>query len=277
MKYTVKEDGTILEFLEQINSGWSKKKIKSLISYDSIFINQKKVKKIEEKVKVGDVVFIYDTKKKPKDNRLHILYEDEYLIAVEKPSGMLSIKDASMEESMYQIVRRYINETSHKKLFVLHRLDKETSGVLLFSKDEKLKYRMQAHWDEYIKKREYYAVVEGKLEKKKGTIKSYLEEEKNYFVHSTTKEKGKLAITHYQVKKEKNGFSYLEVSLDTGRKNQIRVHMKECGHPVVGDKKYGSTCNPFHRLGLHASKLTFYHPIKKEEITISSKIPKELQ
>lgn len=279
MKYTVKEEQTILEFLQKINSGWSKKKIKSLLYYQSIFIQKKGVKKLEEKVFPGQIVEIKDTKKIVQDKRLKILYEDQDFIAVDKPAGILSISDATKEETMYQIVSHYVKEKNPKnKIFVLHRLDKETSGVLVFSKNEKMKYRMQENWNHLVKEREYIAIVEGSIPNQKGTIKTYLVESSTHFVYVTKNQKeGKLSITNYEKIKEENGYTWLRINLETGRKNQIRVSLKELHTVVAGDKKYGSKKNPFNRLGLHATKLSFQNPVTKEVITIKSPLPNTLK
>lgn len=279
MQYTVKEEQTILEFLQKINPGWSKKKIKSLMSYRSIFIQKRAVKRLDEKVFVGQIVEIKDTKKIVQDKRLKILYEDSDFIAVDKPAGILSVSDATKEETMYQIVSHYLKEKNPKnKIFVLHRLDKETSGVLVFAKNEKMKYRMQENWNHLVKEREYIAIVEGSISHQKGTIKTYLAESSTHFVYITKNPKeGKLSITNYDKIKEENGYTWLRINLETGRKNQIRVSLKELHTVVTGDKKYGAKKDPFKRLGLHATKLSFQNPVTKQVITIESPLPNILK
>lgn len=279
MKYHVKETQTILEFLQKVNQGWSKSKIKSLISYHSILVNNKVIKRFDTVVTSGQIVEIRDTKKIPQDKRLKILYEDDDFIAVDKPAGILSVSDASKEETMYQIVSHYVKtQNHHAKIFVLHRLDKDTSGVLVFSKDEKLKYRMQDKWNELVTCREYIAVVEGNISKETGTISTYLNETSTYRVYSTKKkEEGKLAITHYKKIKEEKGYTWLQINLDTGRKNQIRVHMGVLHTAIAGDKKYGAKTDPFKRLALHANKLVFTHPVTKKQIIIEAPLPSVLK
>ena len=228
---------------------------------------------------VGSIVTIKKEEKEKKDPRLKILYEDENFIAADKPAGLLSVMDASKEETMYQIVSHYVKSKNRKqKIFVLHRLDRETSGVLLFSKNEKLKYQLQADWNSYVKTRSYIAIIEGTIKQEEGTITSYLTESKNYYVHSTKQGKdAKLAITHYKKIKEEKGYTWLNVTLETGRKNQIRVHMKELGHPIAGDKKYGAKTNPFKRLALHANLLEFTLPKQEKKIRIESPLPNSLK
>ena len=274
MNYKVKKDSTILKFLQEVNQGWSKKKIKSLLSFHAILLNGKVLKRLEDVVKEGQTVTIKEKQKEVKDKRLKILYEDEYFIAVNKPYGMLSVSDHTKEETMYQIVNHYVKTNEKKRIYVLHRLDKDTSGVLVFVKDEKMKYRMQEKWNDYVSVREYYAVVEG-TGLKKGTYQSYLNETSTYYVYSS--KEGKKAITHYETLKEGKHTSLVRVNLETGRKNQIRVHMMELHHPIVGDKKYGSKMNPMKRLGLHARKLEFLNPVTKKHVIIEAPIPNEFQ
>jgi 23S rRNA pseudouridine1911/1915/1917 synthase len=167
--------------------------------------------------------------------------------------------------------------------FILHRIDKETSGVLLFAKNIKLHSMLRMHWNELVQTREYVAVCEGIFEKKADTITSYLRENANNLVYSTQDPTGQKAVTNYKVEKEANGYSLVRVTIDTGRKNQIRVHMQSLGYPIVGDDKYGRLTledgtksqvkNPLERLGLHATSLTIMHPITKELITFRSSVP----
>jgi 23S rRNA pseudouridine1911/1915/1917 synthase len=157
--------------------------------------------------------------------------------------------------------------------FILHRIDKETSGVLMFAKNVKIHSMLKMKWSEQVQTREYFAVVEGVPENKSGTIISYLKENANNLVYSTNDPSGQKAITHYETVSDNGDYALLKVKIDTGRKNQIRVHMKSIGHAVVGDDKYGSEKNPLERLGLHASKLEFIHPVTKELLTFTSPLP----
>lgn len=280
--FITEKECEIGEFLQEKNKEWTKSKIKSLLSHDMVLLDQKIVKKYNEIVKKGTKVTIHFSKikNKPKDRRMNIIYEDYELIAVRKPSGLLSIATKKeKEKTLYHLVSDYVKQLDKKnKIFIVNRLDKDTSGIVLFSKSQSLKQKLQDNWNEYAIKREYYAVVDGKIEKESGTFKSYLKEEESGIVHSTkNKNDGKLAITNYKKIKENGNFTSLKLSLQTGRKNQIRVHLSENNTPVLGDKKYGCTKNPFKRLALHNSNLTIKHPYTKKILEFNYEIPKDLK
>lgn len=208
-----------------------------------------------------------------KKEKINIIYEDKYIIVVSKPSHLLTIStDKEKEKTMYHQVLTYVKQ-KHKsnKIFIVHRLDKDTSGLIVFAKDESIKKELQDNWDEV--ERYYIALVEGKVSKSEDTIKSYLKENKRLITYSTNESDGKLAITHYKLLKQRKNTSLLEIKILTGRKNQIRVHMKDIGHPIVGDKKYNAKTNSLKRLGLHAYKLVLKHPITKEMMTFEDRIP----
>ena len=209
---------------------------------------------------------------------LKIIYEDEDFLAVDKPCGLLSVENEKENDCAYGFVADYLAQTGkNARPFVLHRIDKETSGVLVFAKNPKIQSMLRLNWNEAVLSREYIAIVEGAMEEKKKTITSFLKENANKMMYSTQDPTGQKAITHYEVIKENTAYSMLYVHIDTGRKNQIRVHMQTLGHPVIGDDKYGHTQNPLKRLGLHASKISFTHPISKEVITISCSKPLEFE
>ena len=210
---------------------------------------------------------------------IKIIYDGEDLVAIDKPAGLLSVESDKERECAYGYVTDYLQkQDKNARAFVLHRIDKETSGVLVFAKDIKLHSMLKMHWNEQVQTREYYAVVEGVLEKKADTLIGYLKENVNNLVYVTADPTGQKAITHYEVIKENGQFSLLRVRIDTGRKNQIRAQMKALGYPVVGDDKYGSgNKNPLTRLGLHASKLEFIHPVTKELITLTASVPGEFR
>lgn len=210
-----------------------------------------------------------------KNKKMDILYEDKEMLVINKPAGLLTI--ATEKESihtLYHQAREYVKKQNPKnKIFIVHRLDKDTSGIVLFAKNEKLKKELQNNWNGIAFKREYIAIVEGKMEKKKDTLKSYLVESKTHQVYSSNK--GNLAITHYEVLASSNAYSLLKVTIDTGRKNQIRAQLSELGHSIVGDKKYGCTKNPMGRMGLHASSLGL--KFKNKEYIWKAKIPIEFK
>ena len=227
-------------------------------------------------LKDNDRVEISYIKKIIPEYNLDILYEDEYLIIINKPYGLLSISnDKEKIVTAYRMVSDYVKHSSNNKyIFVIHRLDQDTSGILMFSKNEKIRYKMQDNWNTVVKKRGYIALVDGVL-KGSGTRRSYLMEDRNQFVYSSKNNYGKEAITHYSSIKNNNDYSLLQIFIDTGRRNQIRVHLSEMGYPIVGDKKYKCKSNPIKRLCLHANILEFIHPVSKKLIHIESDIPYE--
>lgn len=207
---------------------------------------------------------------------LPVLYEDHDILVVDKRSGLLTVSNAKdRENTAYYLLTDYVrkgNPKSKNRIFIVHRLDKDTSGVIVFAKNEKAKRILQDQWK--TSKKTYFAVVRGILAEKEGVITSYLAENSIHKMYSVNSpEKGKLAETGYKVLKESESYSLLEVDLRTGRKNQIRVHFAEKGHPVAGDKKYGGKDKNIKRLTLHAVSLTLMHPFTKEEMTFESKVP----
>lgn len=205
--------------------------------------------------------------------KLDIIYEDKELIVVNKPAKKLTIATNKEElNTLYHEVYEYVHKKNKRnRIFIVHRLDKDTSGVVLFSKNEKLKYLLQDNWNE-ITKRSYLAIVEG-IVKYKGTVKSYLKETKTLLTYSSNKKDGKLAITEYEPISYHNKNTLLKINIKTGRKNQIRVHMKDIGHPIIGDKKYGSKKDLYKRMALHAYELELIHPITKKKMVFTAKIP----
>ena len=207
---------------------------------------------------------------------LSILYEDRDILVVNKVSGLLTVSSEKVRENTaYSILNDYVrkgNRKSRLRVFIVHRLDRDTSGVIVFAKNEKAKRHLQEEWDGFQKK--YHALVHGTLPKKEDVISSYLAENSIHKVYSVTNpQKGKLARTGYRVLRESEKYSLLEIDLLTGRKNQIRVHLSDKGCPVAGDQKYGAKGKGVKRLTLHASFLTITHPHSKEEMTFSTKIP----
>jgi len=227
---------------------------------------------------INDLIEIcYEKRIIPKYD-LDILYEDEYLIVINKPCGLLSISnDKEKDITAYRMVSDYV-KTDNKRnhIFVVHRLDQDTSGILMFCKNEKIRDKMQENWNKIVKKRGYIAIVDGKLSGN-GTIHTFLMEDKRQFVYSSKNGMGKEAITHYSVIKNNNNYSMLQVFIDTGRRNQIRVHLSERGYPIVGDKKYRCKTNPVKRLCLHANILEFIHPVSKRIVSIKCDTPVDMK
>lgn len=214
-----------------------------------------------------------------KKDKLDIIYEDKFLIAVNKPNNLLTVAtDKEIEKTLFHEVLLFEKrKNKSNKVFIVHRLDKDTSGIVVFAKSIKVKDFLQDNWNSF--KREYTAVVNGKLKEKKGTIRNYLYETKDLRVFASDDPKrGKLAITDYEVISYGNTYSLLKINILTGRKNQIRVHLNDLGNSIVGDKKYSNNKrNPIGRLALHANKLVIEHPKTHEELILESKVPKEFE
>ena len=212
-----------------------------------------------------------------KSKKLDIVYEDKWVIVVNKPSHLLTVStDNEKEKTLFHEVMMYEKrKNKSNKVFIVHRLDKDTSGLVLFSKDERLKYKLQNNWEKDVK-RGYVAVVNGKT-KDKDILKSYLAETKTLLVYSTNDKKiGKLAITEYEKILENNKLTLLKIKIKTGRKNQIRVQLNDNGNQIVGDKKYGeSKFDPLRRLCLHANYLSIIHPVTNKKMVFEIDIPKE--
>lgn len=218
---------------------------------------------------------------KNRKNSPDIIYENNEIIVINKPAGLLSIASESEKlRTAYRELTEYVRAGGNPRarVFIVHRLDRDTSGVLLFAKNEKIKRALQENWNKIVINRGYTAVVEGKLKAPEGTIRTFLFETKTRLMYSGRSNgagDGLEAITKYKVIAEAPAFSLLDIRLLTGRKNQIRVHMLELGNPVTGDKKYGATQNPLGRLGLHAHLLEFTHPITTEIMKFSAPVPRE--
>ncbi|MCK4957690.1 MAG: RluA family pseudouridine synthase [Candidatus Cloacimonetes bacterium] len=207
---------------------------------------------------------------------LSILYEDHDILVVDKISGLLTVSTEKVRENTaYYLLNEYVrkgNQKSKNRIFIVHRLDRDTSGVIVFAKNEKAKQFLQKEWKSFSKT--YYAVIQGKMKEKEKIITSYLAENSIHKMYSTKDpKKGKLSQTKYKVVKESKYFTLLEIELLTGRKNQIRVHLSENGTPIVGDNVYGNLDKSAKRLTLHAASLTLFHPVTKEKMEFNSEIP----
>jgi RluA family pseudouridine synthase len=209
---------------------------------------------------------------------LEILYEDGDILLIHKPEGLLTVATPDEKErTAFAFLREYLRKSrSRQKLFIVHRLDKLASGILVFAKSEKVKSMLQGVFCRHDIQRKYWAIVEGIVTSDSGTIKSRLAEDRSFRMHSTENQQyGKPAVTHFRVLRRLKNFTVLEVTLETGRKNQIRVHLSEMGHPIVGDRSYGSTQNPLGRLGLHAFLLGFAHPTRGTPLEFQTDPPPE--
>lgn len=276
--FIVDKEISLLESIYEFKEEISKKSIKNYIKNKMVKVNDKIITNSSYMLKKNDSVEICYEKRVIPNYDLDILYEDEYLIAINKPCGLLSISnDKEKIVTAYRMVSDYVKSNNKKNfIFVVHRLDQDTSGVLMFCKNEKIRDKMQENWNNIVKKRGYIAIVDGKISGK-GTFHSFLTEDKRQFVYSSKNGDGKEAITHYEVIKNNNNYSMLQVFIDTGRRNQIRVHLSEHGYPIVGDKKYGCKSNPIKRLCLHANILEFIHPVSKKIVSIKCDAPNEFR
>ena len=269
MKYIVEESMILIDFLLKETSK-KRNDIKNLLKYKNVYVNEHVETYHAYTLQVGDVVEIQTSKK---EMPLDIIYEDQVIIVINKPCGLLSEKTMNEnQKTAYQIVKQYLSKKK-ENIYLVHRLDQYTSGILMFVKTKKLYDLLTHDWNHYVKTRGYIAIVEGQMKKPKGTIENYLAESKSQVVYITSKDKGKKAITHYKQIKTNKRYSMLEIYLDTGRKNQIRVHLSSLNHPIIGDSKYGSKTNPIKRLGLHAHEFMFIHPLTHKEMRFISKTP----
>lgn len=271
----INNEQKLIDILSSNLKDFSKRTIKNYLKYEMIEIDGKIETNANLIVKKDSKVTVYFTKRIVPKIDIKILYKDDDLIAIDKPSGLLSISNSKEKEiTAFRLVSDYIKTNNKKaKLFVVHRLDEQTSGILLFAKNLKIKELLQKNWNEYVKLREYTCVVKGKMPTS-GRIETYLTMNHFQIVHSTkNKEIGHFAITRYKLLKYKNTYSLLRVEIDTGRRNQIRVHLSEQGHPIIGDKKYGAKVNPIGRLGLHASRLKIVDPRTNKILDIKSSVP----
>ena len=267
IKFVVKEELELVDYLLKY-SDYSRNKIKSLIKYNKILINKSNKIKLPYKLYIDDLIEINleIEEKLP----FEIIYEDEEILVVNKPYGLLTIGSLGEKyNTLYRLVKEYARK--HKfEVFIVHRLDRDTSGIVMFAKNERIKLLYQNNWNELALKRGYITVVHGTI-LSDGRIDNLLFEEDNTFVHSSRI--GKRAITNYRVLKSNKKYTMLDIDIETGRKNQIRVHMKEIGHPVVGDKKYGEKGDPIKRMALHSYELKIKHPINNNVLTFTCDYP----
>lgn len=272
------EETTLLQCLEQKLSDHKRSSLKAMMKYGQVAVNGVPTSQFDVTVQPGDEMSVNFTRPFVTFShpRIRLVYEDDDIIVVHKGSGILSVgTDNRSDGTAYSIVRNYLkNKDPHLKLFIIHRLDRDTSGLMMFAKNIEAKEAMQHNWNNMVLSRTYVAVVEGKVEEGSGTVRSYLAETSQYEVYSTQNpEEGQLAITRYKRLDCRHGYSLMELSLDTGRKNQIRVHMKDLGHPIVGDRKYGAKSSPLRRMALHARTLRFVHPVTRKDMLFETPIP----
>lgn len=253
--------------------------LKRWLKYGHVMVNGVVEHSFNAEVKPGDVVDL--NLSRPfvvfKHPRMSIVYEDPDIIVVNKGYGLLSVGTQShrKEENAYDLLKEYVKKIDPRnKVYVVHRLDRDTSGLMMFTKTEEAQQVLRHNWNNMVIDRLYVALLEGIMEEDSGVVRSRLMENSEFVVYSTPeRNEGKLAVTRYKVLLRGNGCTLAEFSLDTGRKNQIRVHCKDLGHPIVGDRKYGAEKSPINRLALHARSLRFAHPITRQDMRFELPIP----
>ena len=272
IKVKVKKNDELLNYLLSEDLSFSRSKLKSLLKHGCIAIENEVSSQFDDPVFEGQTITIVEHNNQ-KDTELQILFEDADILVINKPYGLLSVATNKDEEfTAYKMASEYVKISNRKnKIFVVHRLDRDTSGVLMFAKTESAKSNYQKQWNDLVNDRTYIAILEGKLTKESGTMKSFLQENKTTHMYSTST--GQEAITRFELIKHTDNHSLVKVNIDTGRKNQIRVHMADMKHPIVGDKKYGATTNPLKRLGLHAYRLELTNPKTKKKMTFIADMP----
>lgn len=275
--YNVHGNFELLQFLMEKVTNGSRTKAKYLLTNRCVQVGDSIVTQYNHALSEGMVVRISKQKSHTefRHNMIQLLYEDAYLMVIKKKQGLLSVATETQKERTAQhILTEYVKrQNRNNRIFVVHRLDRATSGIMMYTKDERTMNTFRDNWHKIVYDRRYIAVVEGEMEKDYGMVRSYLNES-GMMVHSSPVDNGgRLAITHYKTIRRGNGFSLVELQLETGRKNQIRVHMKELGHPVVGDRRYGAQYDPLGRLCLHAFKLCFTHPVTGENVEFEDEYP----
>ncbi len=279
--HTVTEDSPLLDYLRKAFPHIPRTRIKHLLKSDVILVNNETANRHDFSVKKGDEIRI---QKRPVETKVPfkaslgfpIIYEDRDVIVIDKPAGLLTMgTDKIKIHTAYYKLTEYVRSQDPQKkarIFIVHRIDRDASGLIVFAKTEKAKLALQKNWKTAEKK--YFAVVQGTPPKPSGTMESYLTEDKFQRVYSTRKStQSKFSVTHYRTVESLGPYTLVEISLETGRKNQIRVHLADLGYPILGDKKYGSPANPIRRLALHAHLLSFTHPATGVKKTFKSALP----
>ncbi len=275
----VNEDALLMQFLLSRLKGKSRDNIKSLLKNKQVIINSHPISQFNHPLHKGDILTVKGMRADdmPSENYLKIVFEDEHIIVIDKKPGLLSVSDGNNHITAFGILTEWVQKQDPKnKVYIVHRLDQYTSGLLMFVKSEAIQNIFRNEWKQYITERTYTAIVEGDVKKSQGRISSYLlENNALVMISSQDPTKGKMAITHYKKIKSNERYSMLEVNLETGKKNQIRVHMQDIGHSIAGDRKYGARTNPIRRLCLHATVLALNHPVTGKVIRFESVIPQE--
>lgn len=276
--YVVEHEGKLLEWLLENIKGMSKSKIKYTLQGRGIKVDKKVVTQFDYPLTVGMKISFSKTKQNNnifKSRYVKIVYEDQYLVVIEKNIGILSMAAGHSTLNVKTVLDDYFKRSKQKcTAHIVHRLDRDTSGLMIYAKDKQTEMLLEQDWHNIVFDRRYVAVVSGEMEQNEGTITNWLKDNSAYITYSSPVDNGgKYAITHFHVLRRSADYSLVEYKLETGRKNQIRVHSADMGHPVCGDIKYGNGDNPINRLCLHAYVLAFYHPITHEPMNFETPIP----
>ena len=276
MQYTVEAENTLLEYLFSVVKE-SRNKVKLTLKGRGVKVNGKVVTQFDYKLLPGMTVSVSQTKRNDtfKNRFVKLVYEDRWLVIVEKNVGILSMAAGHSSLNVKSVLDDYFLKSRQKcRAHVVHRLDRDTSGLMIYAKDMETEQILEHNWHDIVFDRRYVAVVSGEMENDEGTIENWLKDNKAYVTYSSPVDNGgKYAITHYRVLDRTTEHSLVEYKLETGRKNQIRVHSADMGHPVCGDIKYGNGDDPIHRLCLHAYMLCFYHPVTRQAMEFETMIP----
>lgn len=277
LTFKVVADALLIEFVMEKLHGISRNRAKALISNRVILVDNVITTHPLTQLKAGQVVQLDRSKHKMSfhSKELDIVYEDSYLLVIDKRPGLLSMSNNSRQQTVQTVLNRYLEKGGGRnRSHLVHRLDRDTSGLMVYAKDLQTQESLVNGWQQLVTDRRYLALVEGELENPRGRICSWLTEDKRFITHSSPVDNGgKYAVTHYNLLSSSNGYSLVECELETGRKNQIRVHMADLGHPVVGDRKYGAFSDPINRLGLHAYILSFVHPVTGKRLKFETPVP----
>lgn len=272
LTFEAPSDMTLLDLLALSSPDCSRTTLRYWIETGRVTIENQEIKRAATLIKKGQKIVVGKKRKFIKRDA-EVLFEDDHIIVIDKPAGLLSVATDSGEQlSLHKILKRRI--TNNDRIYPVHRLDRDTSGVLVFAYTQAAREKLKGHFARHDIDREYAAVVHGKVDPSQGTWQSYLVEDANFYVKTArSSTEGRLAITHFSTLSTKREFTLLHLKLETGKKNQIRVHSAEAGHPVAGDKKYGLKHDQVERLCLHAFRLGFLHPITQKRMVFTSAIP----
>ena len=275
--YKVEREASLLEWLLENVKGQSRSKVKATLQGRGVLVNGKVVTRFDAPLKPGMTVSVSKRKRDDelRNRYVRIVYEDPYLVVVEKNVGILSMQAGHSTLNVKSVLDDHFQKCGkHARAHVVHRLDRDTSGLMIYAKDKQTAMDLERDWHHTVYDRRYVAVVSGVMRDDQGTVANWLKDNKAYITYSSPVDNGgKYAVTHYRVLRRGESHTLMEFQLETGRKNQIRVHTADMGHPVCGDPKYGNGDDPCHRLCLHAYVLCFYHPVTGERMEFSTPVP----